>query len=75
MMAPDGTFWKFNMRSSNPNMKTVCKAEHCKRVPDVVDDTLEILVVDCDVINIHSWNVEATNGQQASTVTYLQQLL
>ena len=41
---------------------TAYKAERWERVPDVVDDTLEVLVVDCDVINIHSWNVEAANG-------------
>lgn len=37
----------------------------------MVHNTLEVLVVDCYVINVNSWNVEATNGQQASTIPYL----
>ena len=37
----------------------------------MVDNTLKVLVVDCDIIHIHCRDVEAANCQQTSTVTYL----
>ena len=40
-------------------------------IPDMVHNTLEVLVVDCYVVNVNSGNVEATNSQQASTIPYL----
>ena len=40
-------------------------------LPYVVHDSLEVLVVDRYVIHINSWNVEAADSQQASTVTNL----
>ena len=43
------------------------------RSPDVIDNALKVFVVDGDVININSRNVEAANRQQAPTVSHLQQ--
>lgn len=44
-------------------------------VPDMVHNTLEVLVMDCYVVNINSRNVEAADSQQASTVPYLNTLI
>ena len=43
-------------------------------VPDMVHNTLEVLVVDCYVVNINSWDVEAADSQQASTIPYLHHI-
>lgn len=42
-------------------------------LPDVIDNALKVFIVDGDVIDINSRNVEAANRQQTPTISYLQQ--